>query len=38
MKHFEEYTSPEIELVEVTVEGGFENSLEDPWENDEIIW
>jgi hypothetical protein len=38
MTHTQEYTSPDFEVVEVMVERGFENSLEDPWENDEIIW
>jgi hypothetical protein len=32
------YESPEIELFEVEVERGFQNSMEDPFENDEIEW
>jgi hypothetical protein len=33
-----EYTAPEMEVIEVTVEFGFSNSLEDPSENEEIDW
>ena len=32
------YESPEIELFEVEVERGFQNPMEDPFENDEIEW
>ena len=32
------YESPEIELFEVEVERGFQNSMEDPFENDEMDW
>lgn len=32
------YESPEIELLEVEVERGFQNSMEDPFENDEMDW
>ena len=32
------YQSPEIELLEVEVESGFQNSMEDPFENDEMDW
>lgn len=32
------YESPEIELFEVEVESGFQNSMEDPFENDEMDW
>lgn len=32
------YESPDIELFEVEVERGFQNSMEDPFENDEIEW
>ena len=33
-----EYNAPEMEVVEVVVEFGFMNSLEDPSENEEIDW
>ena len=33
-----EYTAPTMEVIEVTVEFGFSNSLEDPSENEEIDW
>jgi hypothetical protein len=33
-----EYTAPTMEFIEVTVEFGFSNSLEDPSENEEIDW
>ncbi len=32
------YQSPELELVEVAVEMGFANSMEDPKENEEMDW
>ena len=32
------YESPELELIEVNVEQGFTNSMEDPKENDEMDW
>lgn len=32
------YQSPDIEIIEVEVEQGFANSLEDPNENDEMDW
>jgi hypothetical protein len=40
MKHTTQtpYQSPELEFVEVTVEMGFANSMEDPKENDEMDW
>lgn len=38
MKTIEEYLSPEIDIVEVYVERGFDNSMEDPNINDEIEW
>lgn len=33
-----EYTAPEVEVIEVAVEFGFSNSLEDPNENEEMDW
>jgi hypothetical protein len=33
-----EYVSPDIYTIEVVVEEGFINSLEDPTENEEIEW
>lgn len=33
-----DYTAPELHLMLVTVEKGYANSLEDPFEKDEIIW
>lgn len=33
-----DYTAPELYMVTVNVERGFANSLEDPFENEEIIW
>jgi hypothetical protein len=32
------YEAPELEIVECAVEQGFANSLEDPFENDEMDW
>ena len=32
------YQSPEIEIIEVELEMGFSNSMEDPRENEEIEW
>ena len=32
------YQSPEIEILDVEIEKGFANSLEDPRENGEIDW
>jgi hypothetical protein len=32
------YVAPELYLVAVTVERGYANSLEDPFEKEEIIW
>lgn len=34
----DEYIVPEIEILDVTVESGFDNSIENPKENDEIEW
>lgn len=34
----QEYVSPDIYTIEVVVEEGFINSLEDPTENEEIEW
>ena len=33
-----EYVSPDIYTIEVVVEEGFINSLEDPTENEEMEW
>ena len=33
-----EYVTPDIYAIEVVVEEGFINSLEDPTENEEIEW
>ena len=33
-----DYIAPELYLVAVEVERGYQNSLEDPFEKDEIIW
>ncbi len=33
-----EYLAPELEVMEVVVEQGFINSMEDPSENDEMDW
>ena len=33
-----EYIAPDIDVVMVEVEGGFQNSLEDPWESDDMDW
>lgn len=33
-----EYLAPEFEVLEVMVEQGFANSMEDPFENDEMEW
>lgn len=38
MKNTKEYVSPDIYTIEVVVEEGFINSLEDPTENEEIEW
>lgn len=38
MKNTQEYVSPDIYAIEVVVEEGFINSLEDPTENEEIEW
>lgn len=32
------YYAPEIEVIEVDVEHGFSNSIEDPIENDDMDW
>lgn len=32
------YIAPDLYLVYVNVESGYANSLEDPFEKDEIIW
>ena len=34
----QEYVTPDIYPIEVVVEEGFINSLEDPTENEEIEW
>jgi hypothetical protein len=33
-----EYFAPELEVMEVVVEQGFINSMEDPIENEEMDW
>ena len=38
MTNNDRYVSPDIEVVMISVELGFANSLEDPTENDEIEW
>ena len=38
MKKELDYTAPELYLVYVNVEKGYANSLEDPFEKEEIIW
>lgn len=38
MKAREQYATPEVEIFEIMVEGGFGNSIEDPVENEEIEW
>lgn len=38
MKKLEEYQAPEVEILEIVAEMGFANSLEDPFENDEMDW
>lgn len=35
---FESYIPPQLEVVEMVVEQGFSNSLQDPVENPEIEW
>ncbi len=37
-KSEEQYTAPEIEIVEVALEQGFSGSIENPEENPEIDW
>ena len=32
------YQSPKLELVEVVVESGYSNSMENPSENEEMDW
>jgi hypothetical protein len=38
MNKIEEYVSPELEVLEVACEHGYQNSIEDPVENEEIDW
>lgn len=40
MQNFEHlyYLAPEVEIIEVAVEYGFANSIEDPEENPELDW
>ena len=38
MENTREYVSPDICTIEVIVEEGFINSLEDPTENEEMEW
>lgn len=33
-----EYIAPDLEVIEVAIELGFANSLEDPSENEEMEW
>lgn len=35
---FEEYLASEAEILEIAVEAGFSNSIEDPDVNDEMDW
>lgn len=34
----EHYTAPEVEILEIAVEQGFSNSIEDPVEGDDMDW
>ena len=36
--NLKEYVAPDMYLVYVTVERGYASSLEDPFEDEEIIW
>ena len=38
MKRDELYLAPEFEVVEVAIEAGFANSIEDPIEDSELDW
>ena len=38
MTNNDRYVSPDIEVMMISVELGFANSLEDPTENEEIEW
>ena len=38
MNKIEEYASPELEELQVACEHGYQNSIEDPVENEEIDW
>lgn len=33
-----DYETPEMRVIEITLELGFANSIEDPSENEEIDW
>ena len=37
-KLFLPYLAPDVEVLEVAVESGFANSIEDPYENPEMDW
>ena len=37
-KLFLSYLAPDVEVLEVAVESGFANSIEDPYENPEQDW
>ena len=37
-KLFFSYLAPDVEVLEVAVESGFANSIEDPYENPEQDW
>jgi hypothetical protein len=39
-KFYEEYEAPNIEIIAIAVEAGFEASsdMEDPWEDDTEMW
>ena len=37
-KLFLPYLTPDVEVLEVVVESGFANSIEDPYENPEMDW
>lgn len=38
MKECKEYDSPWLRVFDVMVERGFKNSLEDPFEDEELYW
>ena len=36
--HKTKYLAPEVELLDILVEAGFGNSLQDPFEDDPMEW